>query len=120
METIKSYVKKEFFELHEDDWDRDMLISFIQKAANLDTNIHDEIKYIETDDLVEKIADFDREEYQKEIEDIQSLLISRAKEAVAEIISEILDDKEAAECDHADAEREERRISDYQRENNLL
>lgn len=89
MNTLKEYVQAGFFELAQNQWTDKMVEEFIQAAANRDTDIHEDIKNIDTDDLIEYIASFDKREVYSEIAGIQRTLIVRAKEEIGILIDEI-------------------------------
>lgn len=89
MESLKEYVRAEFFELSQDKWSDSIVKEFIQTAANRDTDVHEAIKNVDTDDLIEIIAGFDLSYLQKEIMGIQSLMVIYAKAEIQTIIDDI-------------------------------
>ena len=87
MQTLESYVKREFYELVESQWSDSVVEKFILAAANLDTDVHEDIKNIDTDDLMDYIADFDKSKIDWYVAGIQRTLIYRAKQEIKIILT---------------------------------
>lgn len=113
---LLDYVKKEFFELPECDWDDDMIVEFIHIAAKLDTDVHEAIKDVDFDDLNDSM--FDEKAFNYEVFIIKKLMKLNAKAEIKELLKEIAEDErvrlEDAESDHAEDARQERLISDHE------
>ena len=99
METLHKYVKDEFFELPESQWSLAMVIDFIHNAANLDTDVHENIKDVNSDDLLEIIADFSFSDTHREVMSIQQAMILNAKEEIKSIIEDLDEPEEDEESD---------------------
>lgn len=89
MKTLTEYVQSEFYELPRTDWDRKMVIDFIQVAANRDESVYDEIIDVYVDNLIGMIASFDLSYSQKYTRDIQEVMLANARCAIDDIIEDI-------------------------------
>ncbi|GAG74815.1 unnamed protein product, partial [marine sediment metagenome] len=59
MESLKEYVKSEFYELNKKEWSNTMIKEFIKTAANRDSDVLAQIQDVDYDELKDIIADFD-------------------------------------------------------------
>lgn len=91
---LKEYVKQEFFDLPECLWYKDMVIEFIIKSIELDTDVYEAIIDIEHADLYQHMAEDENYNTLKEMNEIKAAMYVNAKEQINLIINDIEADLE--------------------------
>lgn len=86
---LKEYVKQEFFDLPEKLWSNAMVIGFIIKAIENNTDVYEAIIDIAHADLYQHIAEDDGPETLRECDEIQSAMIVHAKTQINLVIKDI-------------------------------
>jgi len=97
---LKEYVKQEFLDLPVKLWPDVMVIEFIIKTIELDTDVYDSIVNIDHADLYQHMAENANYKTQREINEIKNAMIVNAKNQISLIIEEIEEDLEGEETDH--------------------
>jgi len=111
---LKEYVNQEFLDLPEKLWAGSMVIGFIIKAIEHDSDVYDEIVDISKADLYQHMAEFDDVEIERERKEIQKAFLVNAKNQINLIIEDIEADLEGED------ESEEQRLEGISFDNQRL